>query len=206
MRHGLPVSLWRLSVLVSTFALPLATVAQVDGAGTQDAKLTLAEEQDSYEIYSMLLRTEVGPEWKIAAWAINEQTQTFPVFASSNDDHLRQCLSVSQDQKSIYQPLIQDYLAKNQKKLVLERKFDLPQYALVGFGRTSGRASPPAPASIVFEVSAVGFNRDGTRALVYVGHHCGSLCGSGGYHLLVKKDGKWQVDREYRGVSCLWGS
>jgi hypothetical protein len=206
MRHGLPVSLWRLPVLVSTFALPLATVAQVDGAGTQDTKLTLAEEQDSYEIYSMLLRTEVGPEWKIAAWAIKEQTQTFPVLASSNDDHLRQCLSVSQDQKSIYQPLIQGYLAKNQKKLVLERKFDLPQYALVGFGRTSGRANAPVAASIVFEVSAVGFNRDRTRALVYVGHHCGSLCGSGGYHLLVKKDGKWQVDREYRGVSCLWGS
>ena len=190
MRHCLPVSRWLLSVLVSTLALPLATVPQVEGAGTQDAKLTVSEEQDSYEIYSMLLRTEVGPEWKITAWAINEQTQTFPVFASSNDDHHRQCLSVSQDQKSIYQPLIQGYLAKNQKKLVLERKFDLPQYAQVGFGLTSGGANPPAAASVVFEVSAVGFNRDGTRALVYVGHHCGSLCGSGRYHLLVKKDGK----------------
>jgi|GEM_PF-1583302 len=157
MTHCLPFSLWRLSVLVSTLALPLATVAQVDGAGTSNVKLTLTEEQDSYEIYSMLLRTEMGPEWKIAAWAIDEQTQTFPVFASSNDEHLRQCLSVSQDQKSIYQPLIQDYLAKNQKKLVLERKFDLPQYALVGFGRTSGRANAAVAASIVFEVSAVGF-------------------------------------------------
>jgi hypothetical protein len=168
--------------------------------------MTVAEEQDAYEIYSMLLRTEVGPEWKIAAWAITEQTQTFPVFGSSNDDHLRQCLSVSQDQKSIYQPLIQDYVAKNQRKLVLERKFDLPQYALVDFGRTSGRANPPGAASIVFEVSAVGFNRDRTRALVYVGHHCGSLCGGGRYHLLVKNDGKWQVDREYRGMSCAWVS
>jgi hypothetical protein len=153
MKHCLPVSLWRLSLLVSTLALPLATVAQVDGARTEEAKLTVAEEQDSYEIYSMLLRTEVGPEWKIAAWAINEQTQTFPVFASSpfassKEDHLRQCLSVSQDQKSIYQPLIQDYLAKNQEKLVLERKFDLPQYAQVGFGLTSGGANPPAAASI----------------------------------------------------------
>ena len=148
MTHCLPFSLWRLSVLVSTLALPLATVAQVDGAGTPNTKLTLAEEQDSYEIYSMLLRTEVGPEWKITAWAINEQTQTLPVFASSNDAHLRQCLSVSQDQKSIYQPLIQDYLAKNQEKLVLERKFDLPQYAQVGFGLTSGGANPPAAASI----------------------------------------------------------
>jgi hypothetical protein len=40
----------------------------------------------------------------------------------------------------------------------------------------------------------VGFSRDGMRALVYVGHECGSLCGGGKYHLLVKKDGRWQVD------------
>jgi hypothetical protein len=32
-------------------------------------------------------------------------------------------------------------------------------------------------ASVAFHVSAVSFNRDGTRALVYVGRDCGSLCG-----------------------------
>jgi hypothetical protein len=71
-----------------------------------------------------------------------------------------------------------------------KRKFDLPQYALVDFGRASA-------GSVVFEVSAVGFNNGRTRALVYTGHHCGNLCGGGQYHLLVKKEGKWQIDREY---------
>ena len=103
--------------------------------------------------------------------------------------------------------------AKTKKKLVLERKFDLPQYALIGpteiraiQERSRVAAGFPFNASVIFHVSAVGFNRDGTRALVYVGHDCGSLCGGGGYHLLVKKDGQWQVDREYRGVTCVWGS
>jgi hypothetical protein len=43
-------------------------------------------------------------------------------------------------------------------------------------------------------------------ALVYVGHDCGSLCGGGGYHRLVKRLGQWQDDREYRGITCGWAS
>ena len=110
-------------------------------------------------------------------------------------------------------PLIQDYIAKNKKKLGLERKFDLPQYALVGVTeikviqqRSRAGDGFPFNVSVIFHVSAVGFNRDGTRALVYVGHDCGSLCGGGGYYFLVRKDGHWQTDRERRGLSCRWAS
>jgi hypothetical protein len=109
--------------------------------------------------------------------------------------------------------LIEDYAARNQKKLVLERNFDLPQYALVDpidiraiQQRSRAADGFPFNASVIFHMSAVGFDRARTRALVYVGHDCGSLCGGGGYHLLVKKDGQWQADREYRGLSCSWGS
>jgi hypothetical protein len=144
----------------------------------------------------MLLRTEMPPQWNITAWNITEQTRTFPHVGQFN---IRDCLRVSQEQESIYHPLIEDYLAKNQMKRTLERKFDLTQYALVDSGRTS-------TGSLVFEVSAVGFNNDGTRALVYVGHNCGDLCGGGRYHILVKKEGKWQTDREYHGLSCVWAS
>jgi len=59
---------------------------------------------------------------------------------------------------------------------------------------------------VIFDVSAVGFNKDGSRGLVYLGHHCGSLCGGGQYRLLVKKDGRWQADGEHQGPSWLWGS
>jgi hypothetical protein len=204
MTHGVLRSLWRMSALVSILALPLpnlspayqSPIPQAQGTGTQEARLTLAEEQDSYEIYSMLLQTEMPPGWNVSAWNIAEQTRTFPQFVQHN---IRECLSVSQGQESIYLPLFEDYLAKNQRKRTLERKFDLPQYALVEFGRASA-------GSVVFEVSAVGFNNDRTRALVYVGHHCGNLCGGGQYHLLVKKEGKWQIDREHHGLSCVWRS
>jgi hypothetical protein len=108
---------------------------------------------------------------------------------------------------------IEDYVAKNKKRLVLERKFDLPEYVLVGAEeieaiqqRSRVADGFPFNASVIFHVSSVGFNRDGTRALVYVGHNCGSLCGGGRYHFLVKKDGKWQVDREHDGISCVWAA
>jgi hypothetical protein len=166
--------------------------------------LTAAEEKDSYEIYSMLLRTEMGKWRDTTAWTITEETQTFPYNGVRSLDDVRECMSVVQDQESIYLPLIEDYVAKNKKKHVLERKFDLPEYSLVPFGRPLG--GTPLSPSVTFEVSAVGFNKDRTRSLVYVGHHCGNLCGGGGYHLFVKKDGKWQVDQEYRGMPCLWAS
>jgi hypothetical protein len=96
----------------------------------------------------------------------------------------------------------------------VEQRFDLPQYALVGPAdlkaieqRSRVADGFPFNASVIFHVSAVGFNRNGTRALVYVGHHCGSLCGGGTYDLLFKKDGRWQADQEYRGAPfCMWAS
>lgn len=41
--------------------------------------------------------------------------------------------------------------------------------------------------------SRVGFNGDGTQALVYRGVVCGVLCGSGGYVLLEKVNGVWEI-------------
>lgn len=93
-------------------------------------------------------------------------------------------------------------LPKKAKKFTLERKFDLPSYELVGRNDNNTRSKP----ALIFHVSAVGFNRDRTRALVYVGHHCGMLCGGGRYHVLVKTDGRWQEYKEFRGGSCFWAS
>ena len=130
-------------------------------------------------------------------WAITQETQ---FFSDLNSASISECPTIPQDRKSIYQPLIQDYAAKNKKRLLLERKFDLPRYELVGW--TSGEL--PSRGSVIFQVSAVGFNRKGTRALVHVSHYCGTLCGGGRYHLLVKNHGQWQVDRDYRGDSCAY--
>jgi len=202
--------LWKCRVVIAGIGLLLPMPAdslvyqspvQVGQSGAKGVVLTPTEEKDSYEIYSMLLKTEMPPQWNIAAWVITQETQTYPAIGTSDGAI---CLQPAKEQESTYLPLIQDFVAKNRKKLVLEYKFDLPQYALVAHDVVLSALA--FNASVLFHVSAVGFNRDHTRALVYVGHHCGSLCGGGTYHLLVKKDGPWRVDREYRGVSCAWAS
>jgi len=48
-------------------------------------------------------------------------------------------------------------------------------------------------------MSAVGFNREKTRAIVYTGSSCGALCGSWRFHLLEKINGNW---KEVPGVNC----
>jgi hypothetical protein len=213
------VSAWRVSAFAFTLILPFATQSVADQQAVQQSelgsannlKLTAAEEKDSYEIYSMLLRTEMPSQWNIRGWAINQETQIYPSFGAMSS--IGECLQPLKDQEASYRPLIDDYVAKNNGKLVLERKFDLPQYALVGPAdlkaieqRSRVADGFPFNATVIFHVSAVGFNGDETRALVYVGHNCGSLCGGGTYHFLVKRDGRWQVDRGYGGMSCAWAS
>ena len=49
-------------------------------------------------------------------------------------------------------------------------------------------------------VSAVGFNRGKSQAIVYTGSVCGNLCGRWSFHLLEKVDGNW---KQATGVTCV---
>ena len=51
----------------------------------------------------------------------------------------------------------------------------------------------------IMSLSRVGFNQDGTEALVYVEDWCGWLCGEGNYVLLSKENGQWVI-RKKMGV------
>jgi hypothetical protein len=53
------------------------------------------------------------------------------------------------------------------------------------------------------QVSAVGFSRDRTKAVVYVGHHCGGLCGGGRMFFLERDNGAW---RPTPLIRCWWES
>jgi hypothetical protein len=53
-----------------------------------------------------------------------------------------------------------------------------------------------------FRMSAVGFNRSRTRAMVYLSHACGGLCGEGRYHFLERVDGVW-LEKALRVSYCF---
>ena len=81
------------------------------------------------------------------------------------------CLEPARDQDSIYRPLIDDYALKNKKTVVLERKFTLSAYTLVGPEAWAG-----AQSSNLAVLSAVGFNRERSRALLcFLGQRHGDV-------------------------------
>lgn len=182
MRHGIIVC-----AFVGMF-LPGSAAAR-----RERSDLTLViEGKDDYEIYSLLLRTEVA--WNIKTWTIQQVTER---------GFLPMCIQPPADQEAIYRAVIEDFQRKNEKRFWLQRQFDLPAYDLI---RPTDRV-PVQDREVLFEVSAVGFNKDHNRALVYVAHHCGRLCGGGGYHLIVKEKEQWTTDQEFRGApSCVWKS
>lgn len=44
-----------------------------------------------------------------------------------------------------------------------------------------------------FQVSAVGYDRGGTRAVLYVGRSCGTLCGTGSIVTLARAGNRWRI-------------
>ena len=131
---------------------------------SDNLQLTPEEEKDSYEIYSLLLKQEMPASWKITGWQIERETRTF--FSPG-----QACLP-SGSPSSLYQTIVDDYSKRNQQKLLLERKFDLPQYWVLDAGEVRA-LQEMQKAGVIFHVSAVGFSADRTRALVYAGHYCG---------------------------------
>src|ERR1035438_4097749 len=106
------VSPWRVSAFVFTLLIPSTTriaayqqpVQQSEQGSANDLKLTAAEEKDSYEIYSILLRTELPSQWNITGWAVEQETQTYPTFGVMSS--IGMCLQPPKAQESIYRPLI----------------------------------------------------------------------------------------------------
>jgi hypothetical protein len=56
------------------------------------------------------------------------------------------------------------------------------------------------------EMSVVGFDAKRQRAMVYMGHSCGGLCGGGMHHLLERVDTKWREAKVPGLMQCAWAS
>jgi hypothetical protein len=145
--------------------------------------LTLAIQKESYTIYTAMLRLK---EPGVRNWAIVRHTVDFKL-----------CIHPAPGQESIYRPMLDDYIDENQHKVDLERKFDLPNYTFVD--RSEWTRSTPDRSFAVF--SAVGFDPSRTRATVCLWANHSGTC-----YVLIKKDGTWQVDRDWHGGGCGWAA
>jgi len=194
------------------FALSLVVLSGVTQISQEAPSQEAAayNDPDAYEVYSAILPQEWP--WRVAkAQALAIRTETEPY---------KMCGHPDSESDRPQQPLvaaIADYEKENQKEWLLQKQFEISKpYELVskeeittafnegvGLGwRTFNTRHPDSHGWV--ELSAVGFDSSKTVAIVYVGHHCGGLCGGGTFHVLQKIDGKWMPVKW--GSFCMWVS
>ena len=171
-------------ILIAALRGPAYQVTSSKQEKTAKELLTLSpeEEKESYEIYSAVLRAR---EPRISSWMIIQETRGFEF-----------CTKPSHDQEAIYRPMIDDYVQKNRKTLLLARKFDLPEYTFV----TPEEWTRSTKGRSIAAVSALGFNFDRTRAAVCL------WAGSSGMCVTLVKRGTWEIDKDFRGEACGWAA
>jgi len=153
---------------------------------------------EAYAIYSLLIASERRvSEGRLKKIVIPDETQGHP--------EVSECFERSQDHDRTIGLLVLAYREVNKSPWRFQRKFDLPiPYELVpeksfasffkdpkAGGWDEFYKKYPDSDGTAFAMSAVGFNPEKTRALVYIGYGCGYVCGSGRYHMLEKAKGKW---------------
>jgi len=174
-------------------------------AVTQEERAAPYNDADAFEVYSAILPSE---------WPLRVANAKTLVISSATVGY-RICLVPEKESEEIFGPAISDYSRMNEKPRLLQQKLSLEiPYELITSdelkstfeqGGWEGFYAQNPDSRGWVELSAVGFNADKTVAVVYMGHHCGMLCGGGGFHILQKKDGKWTA-LKWRGRSCAWAS
>ena len=115
----------------------------------------------------------------------------------------------SPEAASKFKDALADFQAVNAKPWLLQRRLQIEkpyehmnweahQLVFKQGGWENFKKQYPGSLGII-SLFAVGFSQDKTRAVVYSGSLCGSLCGSWDFHLMEKIDGKWM---EQPGVTC----
>jgi len=163
------------------------------------------DKEEEYKVYSAILKAKHQAE----------KSKTLVILRRTAQNGLT--LSGSDDQKDILQALsplteetLRSYNSRNNAEMELANKFDFTAWvALVDekeideiFRRPDLENNWKAfyqkyPDSGGFiRLSRVGFDATDKQALIFVSQHCGVLCASGTYYLLVKENGEWKVKKE----------
>jgi hypothetical protein len=163
------------------------------------------EDQEAYEVYSAILPLE-SPLRNAHAKRLIIQNET---------KGFEMCLRPEEEWQEKIGPAISDYVRSNAKPSLLQPRIQVGvPYHLIAADELTAAIQTAGWEGFYqrypdsggwMELSAVGFNVNKTVAVVYMGHHCGPLCGGGGFHVLEKKDGKW-VALDWKGSSCAWAS
>lgn len=160
---------------------------------------------EQYAVYSAVIANTFDKETKLKQLVIQDLTAT----DGTAIENLREEGRYFERTFPTLKPeVITDYKTRNKEPLRLTASFDLKiKYVMVTdkeiekiFNRGGGwwedfyKKCPDSGGFI--SLSRPGFNAAMDQALVYIGHFCGGLCGTGHYALLEKRDHRWMVVRQ----------
>jgi len=152
------------------------------------------ENTEAYRVYNFLLPRE-------ESYAFTKQTLLIGQETMQDFDAIRGCLT--SEAQSKFEDAIADFNNIAKTKWLLQPRFQIGKpHKLVGQDIPSSLPEAQGEGPYV-EMSAVGFNHDKTRAIVFISSMCGRLCGSSSFHLLEKTDANW---KEVPGVICAGAS
>jgi len=151
---------------------------------------------EAYRVYEAILPHEES--YGFATGTLVIQLETGPEHNSTYG-----CLS--DDAKRKFRAAAANFADVNERSWMLLPKFNLHKpYKLVSSASIHSPDFDMHPGSAGFiTLSAVGFNKSKTLAVVFAESSCGGLCGSFTLHLLEKTRGKWN---EVNGVICMGAS
>ncbi|HET9365222.1 MAG TPA: hypothetical protein VFP71_09475 [Candidatus Angelobacter sp.] len=150
------------------------------------------EDPEGYEIYAALLAAPNPNKGGSDLAVILQRTLVF-----------ENCYKPDEQWRELLAPVLENYEKMNQTRWNLaDSLFRFPhklisadeEYALFAKGTKNGwkQFHRKYPHKALLSVSAVGFNREKTIAMVATESDCGPLCGSGGISFLRKTDGMWK--------------
>jgi len=185
------VSLFVWSLLL--FGLLAAVLAQKDAQQNRGSRASFYTDSDAYAIYAVLLQSDKHP-----FYVVQTEIDAYPgmtakdlgiegghafmqVWGSVMDNYARQ----NQNPKLLVRSIPVDVAYE----LVPKSDMFKSQHGQPGWDDFYQRYSSSGG---FYWFSAVGFNRQRTRAIVSMGHACGMLCGSGQPHFFEKQGTKWR--------------
>lgn len=153
-----------------------------------------------YAVYAALLK-EIAIDKETTQIVIEENTEIKDLMGIDTKALLKELSPLRQE-------AISDFESKNKQPCRLTNEFNLKVKVILISKREIEEISENRirdgwevfhqkypTAGAILTLSRVGFNEDGTQALIYVAYACGGLCGQGQYILLTKREAGWKVEK-----------
>ena len=178
----------------ASFLVALSVPAQAPRTDLQPL-----DDAEAYRVYASLLPRE---------WMVTYAHAKTLVFQQETVTNW-QCMPSGTPIDTDWREVMDNFRAANAGVKLLREGFPIdPPYVVVPRAAMDATLDKKYPQSggVMF-VSVPGFDVERKRAIVYIAHTCGPLCGGGGmHHLLEKIDGRWQEARVPELRNCIWDS